>query len=299
MRTVMENINSQSGNGVKLAVRVSIVTIIVNTALAAFKLAAGIIANSAAMVSDAVHTLSDVLTTFIVIIGVKMAGQKSDDLHPYGHERFECVASIILALSLGVVGVGIGYSGIKVIFSGNEPKTPEALALIAAVISIVTKEWMYWYTRAAAKKTNSGSLLADAWHHRSDALSSVGVFIGIGGAMMGWPILDPIASLVICVLILKAAYDIFTDAINKMVDKSCDADTQNELQALAKAQDGVRAVDEIRTRIFGSMMYVDIEIAVDKDMPLTQAHKIAEKVHDAVEEKFPSVKHCMVHVNPH
>jgi len=295
----MENINSQSGNSVKLAVRVSVITIIVNTALAAFKLAAGIIANSAAMVSDAVHTLSDVLTTFIVIIGVKMAGQKSDDLHPYGHERFECVASIILALSLGVVGVGIGYSGIKVIFSGNEPKTPEALALIAAVVSIVTKEWMYWYTRAAAKKTNSGSLLADAWHHRSDALSSIGVFIGIGGAMMGWPVLDPIASLVICVLILKAAYDIFTDAINKMVDKSCDADTQNELQALAKAQDGVRAVDEIRTRIFGSMIYVDIEIAVDKDMPLTQAHKIAEKVHDAIEERFPSVKHCMVHVNPH
>jgi len=295
----MENINNNSG-GVKLAVRVSVVTIIVNTTLAAFKLAAGIIANSAAMISDAVHTLSDVLTTFIVIIGVKMAGQKSDDLHPYGHERFECVASIILALALGLTGVGIGYSGIKVIFDGAyATHIPGSLALIAAVVSIVTKEWMYWYTRAAAKKTNSGSLMADAWHHRSDALSSIGVFIGIGGAMIGWPILDPIASLVICVFILKAAYDIFADAINKMVDKSCDAGTQNELQALAEAQDGVRAVDEIRTRIFGSMMYVDIEIAVDKDMPLAQAHKISEKVHDAVEEKFPSVKHCMVHVNPH
>jgi cation diffusion facilitator family transporter len=283
----------------KLAVHVAFVTIIVNTVLCAFKLVAGIAANSAAMISDAVHTLSDLLTTFIVIIAVKLAGQEEDSKHPYGHERFECVASILLALSLGAVGLGIGYSGVRMIADGAyEGRIPGVLALIAAAVSIVAKEWMYWYTRAAAKKVNSGALMADAWHHRSDGLSSIGVFIGIGGAMMGWPILDPLASLIICVFILKAAYDIFADAISKMVDKSCDEKTLAELRALAAAQEGVIAVDDIRTRIFGARVFVDIEIAANRNLTLTQSHKIAQDVHDAVEKKYPNVKHCMVHVNP-
>jgi len=295
------NVNSANDDSnTKLAVHVAFVTIILNTVLTAFKLAAGIIANSAAMISDAVHTLSDLLTTFIVIIAVKLSGQKPDSKHPYGHERFECVASLILALSLGVVGIGIGYSGVKMIMDGTyEGRIPGTLALVAAAVSIAVKEWMYWYTRAAAKKTKSGALMADAWHHRSDGLSSIGVFIGIGGAMMGWPILDPIASLIICIFILKAAYDIFADAIGKMIDKSCDDKTVEELRALAAAQTGVIAVDDIRTRIFGAKIFVDIEIAADKDLALTEAHRIAETVHDAVEAKFPDVKHCMVHVNPY
>jgi cation diffusion facilitator family transporter len=285
---------------IRLANRVAVITIIINTVLTAFKLVAGIVANSAAMISDAVHTLSDLLTTFIVIIGVNLAGQKPDSKHPYGHERFECVASILLALSLAIVGIGIGHSGVRMILDGTyEGRIPGALALVAAAISIAVKEWMYWYTRAAAKKINSGALMADAWHHRSDALSSTGVLIGIGGAMMGYPILDPIASLVICLFILKAAYDIFADAINKMIDKSCDEKTVEELRTLTAAQNGVMAVDDIRTRMFGAKIFVDIEIAADKDLTLTQAHTIAETVHDAVEEKFPEVKHCMVHVNPY
>jgi cation diffusion facilitator family transporter len=251
------------------------------------------------MVSDAVHSLSDVLSTFIVIIGVNIAGQKPDAKHQYGHERFECVASIILALMLGAVGIGIGMSGGKSIMAvGGENKIPGPLALAAAVISIAVKEWMYWYTRSAAKKINSGALMADAWHHRSDALSSIGAFAGILGAMLGWPALDAAASIVICLFIMKAAYEIFVDAIHKMVDTSCDEETLEELKIIVAAQEGVITVDEIRTRIFGSKMYVDIEIAADKDLALVQAHKIAESVHDAVEDKFPDVKHCMVHVNP-
>jgi len=290
-----------SGDKANLAIanRVSVVSIIVNAALSAFKLAVGILAHSAAMVSDAVHSLSDVLSTIIVIIGVNIAGQKSDKGHPYGHERFECVASIILALMLGLTGAGIGYSGVKSIMEGNyENKIPGVAALVAAVVSIAVKEWMYRYTRSAAKKINSGALMADAWHHRSDALSSIGAFLGILGALLGFPALDAVASLVICLFIAKAAYDIFTDAINKMVDKSCDEETVNALRALVMAQNGVIAVDDIRTRIFGSKIYVDIEIAADKDLVLTQAHKIAEGVHHAVEKNFPTVKHCMVHVNP-
>jgi len=295
----MDNASRGGKGDLALANRVSVVTIIINVALSAFKLSAGIIAGSAAMVSDAVHSLSDVLSTFIVIIGINIAGQKPDEKHPYGHERFECVVSIILSLMLGAVGIGIGMSGFKsVMAGGDETKIPGALALVAAVVSITVKEWMYRYTRKAAKRINSGALMADAWHHRSDALSSVGAFAGILGAMLGWPALDAAASVVICLFIMKAAYDIFIDAINKMVDKSCDDETLEKLKAIVAAQDGVITVDEIRTRIFGSRIYVDIEIAVDKELVLIRAHKIAERVHDAVEGGIPDVKHCMVHVNP-
>ena len=172
------------------------------------------------------------------------------------------------------------------------------IALLAAVASILVKESMFWYTRSAAKKINSGALMADAWHHRSDALSSIGALIGIGGARLGFPVLDPIASVVICVFIVKAAYDIFKDAIDKMVDKSCDEETEEKMRQLIKEQTGVLKVDVLRTRLFGAKMYVDIEIAADGDITLREGHEIAQVVHDKVEEEFPLVKHCMVHVNP-
>ena len=286
--------------GMQLAMQTSVVSIIGNVVLSAFKLFAGIIANSGAMISDAVHSLSDVLSTFIVIAGVKMSGKASDKKHPYGHERIECVAAILLAVMLAATGVGIGYGGVTKIISdiGGEFQIPGALALIAAVVSIVVKEAMFWYTRGTAKKINSGALMADAWHHRSDALSSVGSFVGILGARLGLPILDPIASVVICLFIVKAAYDIFRDAIRKMTDESCDDDVVNEIRRVSLSQDGVLGIDQIQTRLFGNRIYVDIEICADGSVPLKQSHSIAEKVHDAIEAAFPDVKHCMVHVNP-
>ena len=172
------------------------------------------------------------------------------------------------------------------------------LALVAAVVSIVVKEWMFWYTRGTAKKINSGALMADAWHHRSDAMSSVGAFVGIFGARMGFPILDPLASVVICLLIVKASVDIFRDAIDKMVDRSCDEKTEKEMRETILKVDGVKRIDLLQTRLFGSKMYVDIEIAADGAQTLDAAHEIAEKVHHAIEETFTEVKHCMVHVNP-
>ena len=222
----------------KLAMHVSSVSIAVNVVLSLFKLLAGIIAHSGAMISDAIHSASDVISTVVVMIGVHLSGKQSDKEHQYGHERLECVSSIVLAGLLLVTGIGIGFSGVEKIIagtSGEDLMTPGRLALIAAVISLVVKEWMFWYTRAAAKKINSGALMADAWHHRSDALSSVGAFVGILGARLGYPILDPIASVVICLFIAKAAVDIFQDAINKMVDRSCDEKTENEIrQVVAK-----------------------------------------------------------------
>ena len=232
----------------QVAMRVSGVSIFVNVVLSLFKLLAGIIAGSGAMISDAIHSASDVASTVVVIIGVNMAGKKSDKEHQYGHERLECVSSILLAGLLMVTGVGIGISGIQKIIDGTSGKNlmvPGMLALVAAVVSLVVKEWMFWYTRAAAKKINSGALMADAWHHRSDALSSIGAFVGILGARMGYPILDPVASVVICIFIAKAAIDIFRDAIDKMVDHSCDEKTVQEMREVILEVEGVRRIDDV------------------------------------------------------
>ncbi len=284
-----------------LAYKVSAVSIAVNLALSAFKLAAGILASSGAMISDAVHSASDVFSTFIVIVGVAMSRKKSDEDHQYGHERMECIASLLLATVLALTGGGIGLSGLKKIAGGNYEAlaVPGVLALLAAVVSITVKEWMYWYTRGAAKKINSGALMADAWHHRSDALSSVGALVGILGARLGYPVLDAVASVTICLFIEKAAFDIFRDAMDKMVDKSCPDETVKMMRAVVKGEEGVIDIDDIKTRLFGDKIYVDVEISANGGKSLEESHAIAEHVHEAIEREFPMVKHCMVHVNPY
>lgn len=285
----------------KIAMRVSSVSIIVNLVLSLLKLAAGIVAASGAMISDAVHSASDVFSTIIVMIGVQVSTKKSDKDHQYGHERLECVASIVLAVVLCITGFGIGYKGLVTILDGNYETLaiPGVLALAAAVFSIVVKEWMFWYTRAAAKKINSGALMADAWHHRSDSLSSVGALLGIFASRIGYPVFDSVASVVISIFIMKAAYDIFKDAVDKMVDKACDDETIQEMRRIIQSQNGVLGIDVLRTRLFGNKIYVDIEIAADGSRTLNETHAIAECVHDKIEQNFPDVKHCMVHVNPY
>ncbi len=284
----------------KIAMNVSYVSIAANVVLSVFKLLAGIVAHSGAMISDAVHSASDVFSTIVVIIGIRISSKQSDKEHPYGHERMECVAAIVLATILAVTGLVIGYSAVGKILSGDYAnlEVPGAMALIAALISIAVKEAMYWYTRYNAKKIDSSALMADAWHHRSDALSSVGALAGIAGARLGYPICDAAASLCICFFIAKAAYDIFRDAVDKMVDKACDEATENELKNCALAQEGVLGVDLLRTRVFGNKIYVDIEIRADGDGSLREAHGVAERVHDSIEGNFARVKHIMVHVNP-
>lgn len=284
----------------KVAMKVSFVSITANIFLSVFKLFAGLVAHSGAMISDAVHSASDVFSTIVVIIGIKISAKDSDKEHPYGHERLECVAAIVLATILCITGIGIGYSALENIILGkyNSLEVPGMLALVAAVASIAVKEAMFWYTRLYAKKIDSSALMADAWHHRSDSLSSIGALIGISGARLGFPILDSIASLVICVFIAKAAYDIFKDAVKKMVDEACDEETEKQLRELALAQEGVLGIDLLRTRVFGNKIYVDIEIRADGNKPLRETHAIAEKVHDKIENNFPKVKHIMVHVNP-
>jgi cation diffusion facilitator family transporter len=269
--------------------------------LSLVKFAAGLLARSSAMVSDAVHSASDVFSTFIVIIGIRISRKQADREHPYGHERMECVAAIILAMLLALVGISIGISGMKKIMSGDYASltVPGLAALIAALLSILVKEWMFWYTKAAAKKINSGALMADAWHHRSDALSSVGSFIGILFARLGYPVMDSIASVVISLCIIKASYDIFKDGLDKMVDHRCDDETEEKIKAVALDIQGVMGIDDLKTRLFGAKIYVDMEITADGNLSLRESHAIAEAVHASIEKNFPECKHCMVHVNPY
>lgn len=283
----------------KIAIKVSVISIILNCLLTLIKFISGVISKSSAMISDSVHSLSDVLSTFVVIIGVKISNKKADSDHPYGHERIECVSAIILSGMLFIIGALIGINGIKNVTNSSNLVMPGVLALIASIISIISKEAMYQYTIRVSKKINSAALKADAWHHRSDALSSIGSFIGILGSRLGFKIFDPLASVIISLCIIKVSIDIFKDAIDKMVDKSCDKEVIDKVISVIEKNESVKNIDDIKTRQFGNKAYVDVEISVDENLLLKDAHKVAEEIHDSVENEINIVKHCMVHVNPY
>lgn len=290
----------------KKAIKISSVSIIGNILLFVFKFIAGIVGHSSAMVSDAIHSLSDVFTSIIVIIGVKVASQKADDKHPYGHERFESVAAIILSVILFITGFEIGIGSFKqILYLRNTSLSdienmvlPGFIAIVGAIVSIVIKESMFWYTRYYAKQINSDSLMADAWHHRTDSLSSIGALIGILVARQGYVICDVVVGFIICLFIIEASVKIFRDAIDKMVDCCCNYELEQQMLECIKNQKGVLGVDLIHTRIFGNRIYVDVEIQADGNLTLREGHEIAEKVHDIIEKEFNAVKHVMVHVNP-
>ena len=275
-----------------------------NIILSAFKIYAGIAGHSTAMISDAVHSMSDVFATLIAYIGLKLSQRQADKEHPYGHERYECFASITLAVILVVTGAKIGIGCIQSITSGSylNAEAPGIIALIAAIVSIAVKEAMFWYTIYQARRINSGAFKADAWHHRSDAMSSVGALIGIGAARLGFPIMDAVAGIVICVVILYVGIGILKDAIDKMVDSAEDPDYEKKLRECiteyAKRERIAIGIDSLITRKFGEKVYVDLEISMDGDMKLNDAHTAAEKVHDLIEESFAEIKHVMVHINP-
>lgn len=284
----------------KTVYKVSVLSIIVNAVLVFIKALAGFFGHSRALISDAIHSISDVLSTIVVIIGYKLSRRSEDSSHPYGHERIECVAAIILATTLAVTGLLMGYDGLKDIFRGTykDFAIPASLTIVAAVFSIAAKEIMYHITIHASKEVKSDAMKADAWHHRSDALSSVGSLIGVILARNGFPIADPIAAIIICLFILKVALDIYSDAFKKMVDHACDEKTVEKIREEIKKENGVESIHSIKTRMFGSKIYVDVELYVDGRMTLTKAHEISERVHDRIEKAFPDVKHCMIHVEP-
>lgn len=285
----------------KQTIRASTISLISNAFLTSFKFIAGIVGNSEAMISDAIHSASDFFTTVLVIIGAKISQKKEDDDHQYGHERMEAIISVILACTLFVAAFEIGKTGVInsiYVINGGKLETPTFLPLIAAVVSIVVQESKFWYVRSVAKKINSSAMMADAWHARSDALSSIGSLIGIGGAMVGFPIMDPIASILICFMIFKVGIDILKNAVDQLVDKSIDNQTLEKVKNTIIETSGVIKIDDIKTRMFGNKAYVEVEICVGNDLSLVEAHNIAERVHDKIETDFIDIKHCMVHVNP-
>lgn len=281
----------------KIALKVSINTIIGNVVLSVLKLICGFVGTSSAMIADGIHSLSDVFTTIGVIIGLKLSSKKADKGHPYGHERIESITSLFLSVMLFIVAIGIGYSGVRNIVTENY-KTPGILAALAAIISIVSKEAMYFYTIIYAKKINSTSLKADAWHHRSDSLSSIGALIGIIGARIGYPVLDPLVAIIICIIIIKVAYDICRQSIDQLIDASASDEEVKSIRDKITNINGVIRIDNLKTRQYASRLYVDVDICVDSNISVEEGHEIAMKVHQYIEED-KAVKHCMVHVNPY
>ncbi len=282
---------------VKIAKKVIYVSVIGNVFLSIIKILAGIIGNSSAIMVDGVHSLSDVFSSIVAFLGVKFSSKEDDEEHQYGHEKFELVASKILSIILIITGILIAYESIQNIINENF-NTPNIIAIYAAIISIIFKEWMYRYTMNAAIKIESTGLKADAWHHRSDSLSSIAALIGIAGAMKGILILEPIASILISVFIIKIGVEIYIESVNGLVDKAASSEIVESIKEVVMDVEGVIEIDLLKTRQHSNKIYVDIEISADGEISLNESHKIAEEVHDVVELNNKNVKHCMVHVNP-
>ena len=281
----------------EIGVRVSKNTIIGNFILAFIKILIGFIARSTAMLADGMHSLSDVVTTIGVIIGLKLSHKEADKSHPYGHERIESITSLFLSTVLFLVAISIGYSGIIKMINHNYV-TPGFSAIIAAITSIIVKELMYWYTIKYANEINSPSLKADAWHHRSDALSSIGALIGIAGARMGYPFLDPLVAIIIALVIIKVAFDICKQSIAQLIDEAASEDDVQVIIDKINSIDGIYEIKNLKTRQHSNRLYVDVDISVDATLTVEEGHNIASYVHNLIEEDS-RIKHCMVHVNPY
>lgn len=296
----MTDSNIYNKKSEKIAIKVSIVGIIINVGLSLFKMIVGILGNSYAMISDSVHSLSDVLSTVVVIVGVKISTKDADSSHRFGHERFECVSAIILAFILFMTGFEIGRIALSNVINGlyKERSAPSLIALIGSLLSILIKEAMFWYTIVVAKKINSSALKADAWHHRSDALSSVGSLVGVWGAMLGLMIFDSLAGILIGCLIVKVGIDIFIDSVKKMTDESADVKTEKQIVNYIQSKFECCDIDDLKTRVFANKIYVELEIALNERLNVNDAHQIVQEIHDDIEKTFPFVKHIMIHVNP-
>ncbi|SHH61504.1 cation diffusion facilitator family transporter [Clostridium intestinale] len=281
----------------KLGTKVSVITMIINIVLSILKLIAGIIGRSSAMIADSVHSASDVFTTVIVIVGLKISSKKADREHPYGHERLESISAKLISEALILVGLVIGYKSALNLYNGNLV-IPGRVALFAALLSIVVKEAMYWYTIITARKIRSISMEGDAWHHRSDAFSSIGTFIGILGARFGYIFLDPLAGIIVSLLIIKVGIDLYKRAVKELIDSAADDEVINKIKNNVLSISRVKEIKNLKTRIFGNKIYVDIEVYVNEELSVREGHDIAELVENSIENEIDTVKHCMVHIEP-
>ena len=250
------------------------------------------------MVADGLHSASDIISSFGVLIGNKIAKTPHDKEHNYGHEKAETLVSFLLSMLLIYVALKISFNGINSLLNLETVQVPTLLPLVISLISIGIKEYQYRITIKVAKKINSPSLKADAWHHRSDALSSVAAFIGIGGSLLGFKALDPIATVIVGLFVAKVGFDIFKEATNELMDYSIDEKDELQIMNIADSTEGVLNIGELRTRKHGSMAYVDLTICVNKDLTVLQGHEIANQLEISILEQLQIVKGITVHVEP-
>ena len=282
---------------VEEGIKVLWITIAINIVLSVLKIIIGIIGKSSVLVADGIHSMADVVTTFFAMLGIKISSRKADACHSYGHEKFEPIFANIVCLILILTGILLGYNSITKLFD-NSMVVPQNITLIVAIISIFVKELMFWYTIRMANKLKSVSMKADAWHHRSDAISSVIALVGIYGAQIGYPFVEPLAGIVISILIIKIGVEFYLKAVHELVDASVSPELLQQIEQIVLNTPGVYGLKDIKSRIFGNKFYVDITITVDGNLPLRQAHDIAVLVHDAVERNIKDCKHCLIHVDP-
>jgi cation diffusion facilitator family transporter len=284
---------------------VTILGSIVNLLLLIFKFIAGFVGHSGAMIADAVHSLSDFATDVIVLLFINISSKPKDEGHDYGHGKYETLATSIIGIALLFVGVGLFWSGTSKIydfyFKGVQLETPGNIALIAAIVSIILKEALYRITYYVGKKDNSQAVIANAWHHRSDAFSSIGTMIGIGGAILlgnKWLVLDPIAAVIVSILIVKVAFQLFVPAINELLEKSLPKEIEDEILDLVNNTPGVKNPHNLYTRRIGNDIAIEVHIRVDGQATVSEAHKITKDIENKLRTKFGHATHITLHVEP-
>ncbi len=289
----------------KKARKITLVGFFVNALLSILKLIAGIVGNSGAMIADAIHSLSDFLTDIVVLVGLKISSKSEDNCHNYGHGKYETIATVIISIFLTVAGYQILKSGIKnilLVINGGTFQTPKTIALIAAIVSIVSKELLYRYTTIAGKKINSPAIIANAWHHRSDAFSSIGTMIGIGSAILlgdKWIILDPIASVIVSIFIFKVAFHILIPSLNELAEKSLSEEERKKVESILKNTPSVKDYHKLRMRSVGNKVVIEVHILVDKDLNIKDAHDIAAKVESKIKNLFNPTSIITIHIEPY
>lgn len=289
----------------KKVYRVTLLGSVVNLSLLVFKFVAGVLGHSAAMIADAVHSLSDFVTDLIVIVFVKISSKPEDADHAYGHGKYETLASCIIGLALIVVGVMMGYNAtvkiVDVVRNGTELASPGIIALVAAVLSIVLKEWMFRITRKVAREVDSPAVEANAWHHRSDALSSVGTAIGIGGAVLlgsKWAVLDPIAALVVSVFIVVQAAKILSDSIGQLMEKSLPRDVEQRICEIVYEEEGTSDIHHLRTRKIGSQISIELHVRMNGSLTLREVHGKSIAIEKRLRAAFGDSTYINLHVEP-
>ncbi len=290
---------------IKTIRNVTLIGSVVNLLLTVGKIIAGIVGKSSAMVADGVHSLSDLVTDIIVLVFIRVSGKERDKNHQYGHGKYETFATMLISFALMIVGAGILWTGAKKVLdsiNGVVTEQPSYIALYAALISIITKEGLYWYTKIIGVKVHSQAMVANAWHHRSDAFSSIGTALGISGAILlgeKWRVLDPIAGIIVSFFILKVAWDIANPSIKELLESSLPEETENDILEIIKNTSGVKGFHNLKTRKIGDIFAIEVHIKVDKELTVESSHQIAAEIEKSMRDKFGNQSHIGIHIEPY